>query len=166
MTDFLTGGALCSLTAKASPVFSPLYRGLHLINGGANLSSEFWLTEGPSQLFELTRSPSFWGNSFCAFSMSLCIPFFSPLSLYPGKVRDHPSHRNFPISGLWSDHFPFGTLARSSLRKNCVSLGTVLKSPLLLHEAFLASPYSDHSLTRQLRIWTESHQYPSSVTDL
>lgn len=81
VTDFLTEGALCSLTAKASPVFSPSYGGLHLINGGANLSSEFSLTEGPSQLFDLTRSPLFWGNSFCAFSMSLFFPFFFPLSL-------------------------------------------------------------------------------------
>lgn len=86
------------------------------------------------------------GNFFLCFLNDLFILFF-PLSLLPGKVSNTAFIGTLPSLsfGLTT---PIWNLCSLFSENNCVSLGTMLKSALLLQEVFLASLYFDHSITQ------------------
>lgn len=105
-----------------------------LLNFGSEDPSSFHLQD-----LLCSRELSFVHSRCSCFSLSP-----SPLtrawqSLY------YPSHRNVPTFELWSDHTMWDPCPLFS-ENSCVSLGTMLRSALLLPEVFLASLSSDHSI--------------------
>lgn len=97
----------------------------------------------------------------CLLSILDVLGFPSSLSSFTAAQQSHslPSHRTFLIFGLWVRPLPIWKPWQVFSANNCVSLGTILKSALLRQEAFLASLYSDHSITQVGLVF--GHSVPS-----
>ena len=120
-------------------------------NGGANLSPELSLTEDPSSLnlrdllcFRKISSV----NSRCPCFSS---PLLFPLSLQPGRISHYPPIEPLPSLGFGSEYrFPPPHLEPlpALLREQLCLWGPCWNLLCSYEKLFLASPYSDHSITQ------------------